>query len=82
MAVEGATEKKTHPQLRQAFQLVLQEQSAPAEGVGRLWRLDAQERLLQLGERTCMRVTVKLSWDQPGPYVVLEADPLEEDMGI
>lgn len=29
-----------------------------------------------------MKATGKLSWDQPGPYVVLEADPFEEDIAI
>lgn len=29
-----------------------------------------------------MKATVKLSWYQPGPFVVLEADPLTEETGI
>lgn len=61
---------------------MLQEKKAPIEGVGRLWQLDTQEKVLPPEEINCMKATVRLSWDQPGPYVVVEADPLEEDSGI
>lgn len=79
LAAEGSAMEKIHLQLRQDFQHVVQEQRAPAEGMVRFWQLDTRERVLQPGERTC---TVKLSWDQPAPFVVLEADPQGEATGI
>lgn len=36
---EDLTLKRIHPQLHQAFQLVVRELRAPTEGVVRLWRL-------------------------------------------
>lgn len=38
--------------------------------------------MLQPGERACLKATVKLSWNPPGPYVVVEADPTEKEVGL
>lgn len=40
------------------------------------------ERVLQPGEVACMKAMVKLSWDQPGPFVVLEADFQMKETGV
>lgn len=71
--------EKIHPQFRQH---VMQEQKTPIDGVKRLWQLGTQERTLQPGKRVCLKATIKLSWDQSGLFVVLEADPLKEETGI
>lgn len=61
-------------QLHQAFKRVVQEQSSPVDGVGRLWRLEGKDKVLQPGEIVCMKATDKLTWDQPGPFVILETE--------
>ena len=71
---ESSTSEEMHPMLRPIYQRIIQEQRAPAE-VGRLWRLERAEKVLQPGEMTSFRASVKLNWSQPGPYVVLETDP-------
>ncbi|XP_040195270.1 LOW QUALITY PROTEIN: uncharacterized protein LOC120928229 [Rana temporaria] len=71
---ERSTSEEMHPMLRPIYQRIIQEQRAPAE-VGRLWRLERAEKVLQPGEMTSFRASVKLNWSQPGPYVVLETDP-------
>lgn len=68
--------KRIQPTLHQAFKRVIQEQSTLVEGVGRLWALGAKEKVLQPGEIICVKATVKLTWHQPGPLVVLEMDAL------
>lgn len=50
------------------------EKKAPVEGVGSLWKLEAKKRVLQPGEVASLNATVKLTWDQPGHFVVLETD--------
>ncbi|XP_040195295.1 uncharacterized protein LOC120928256 [Rana temporaria] len=65
---------KIHPILTQVYQNLLHEQRAPAEGVGRVWRLDRREKVIQPGEVVCLRASVKLTWEQPGPFIVLETD--------
>ncbi|XP_068118921.1 uncharacterized protein [Hyperolius riggenbachi] len=67
-------EGELHPLLRPIYQGLIQEQEAPAEGVGKLWLLGKEERVLQPGEVACLRAEVRLSWKQPGPYIMLEAD--------
>lgn len=79
---EDLAEKGIHPQLHQAFKRIPQEQSAPAEGVERLWRLGAKERMLQPGEIACIKGTVKLIWSQLGTFVVLETDVQEGTAGV
>uniref|UniRef100_A0A8C5QDK8 Uncharacterized protein n=1 Tax=Leptobrachium leishanense TaxID=445787 RepID=A0A8C5QDK8_9ANUR len=69
---EGST-KGVHPMLRPVYQRMVEEQKAPAE-VGRLWRLEGTEKVLQSGEVASFRASVKLNGSQPGPYVVLETD--------
>lgn len=71
---DGSIPNKIHPQLLQACRRVVREKSAPIEGVGCLWKLEARERVLQPGEVARVKATVKLTWDQPGPFVVLETD--------
>lgn len=68
--------------LRQAYQRLVQKQKAPAEGVGKIWRLDRSEKVLQSGEVACLWASVKLNWKQPGPFIVLEVDRQREDMGV
>lgn len=58
-----------------------QGQSAPAERVGHMWKLETRKRVLQAGEVTCLKATFKLTWDQPGPFVVLEKDEQVEAVG-
>lgn len=49
---DGSTTNKIHPQLRQACRWVEMEKKALKEEVGRLWKLEAKERILQPGEVT------------------------------
>ncbi|CAI9613085.1 unnamed protein product, partial [Staurois parvus] len=71
-----------HPLLRQAYQRLVQEQKAPAEGVGKIWRLDRREKVLQPGEVACLQASVKLNWKQPGPFIVVEADGQRKGSGV
>ena len=79
---QDAPTLKVHPMLRQAYQRLGLEQKAPAEGVGKIWKLDKTEKVLQPGEVTCLRASVKLTWKQPGPFMVLESGPSEAQKGI
>lgn len=74
--------KAIHPHLHQAYQQILQEQKALRDGVGKLCRLGAQERMLQHGEITCLWVSFELTRGQPGLFVVLKADSQGEDTGV
>lgn len=49
---------------------MVQDQKAPAEGVGKECKLDGMNRILQPSE--CLQASVKLSWNQPGYYIILE----------
>lgn len=66
--------KSVHPMLTQVYQDLVQEQKAPPERVGKIWRLDKSEKLVQPGEVVCLKASIKLSWRQPGPFIVLETD--------
>lgn len=50
--------------------------------MGKLWKLDKTERVLQPGEVMCWRASVKLNWDQPSSYIILEGDPQSDDSGL
>lgn len=63
---------KVHPALHPLCCQLQKEQRAP-EAVGRIWKLDRRDRVLQPGEIACLKASVKLSWDRPGPYVMLES---------
>ncbi|XP_073455926.1 LOW QUALITY PROTEIN: uncharacterized protein [Aquarana catesbeiana] len=79
---ESTLATKVRPMLTQVYEDIVHEQKAPPEGVGKVWRLDRGEELLQPGEVVCMRASVKLSWRRPGPFIVLETDTQEEDVGL
>lgn len=79
---ESAQAMKVHPMLTQVYKNIVHEQKAPLEGVGKIWLLDRGEELLQSGEVICLKASVKLSWRQPSPFIVLETDTQEEDIGL
>lgn len=78
----GTPTTSVHPVLRQAYQRLVQEQKAPAEGVGKIWHLDQQGKVLQPGEMACLQAIIKLHWKQPGPFIILEVDDKEVDTGL
>lgn len=71
-----------HPMLKTAYQRLVLEQKTPGEGIGKVWRLGREGVVLQPGEVACLRATVKLTWEQPGPFVMLESDPREDHSGL
>ena len=77
--VQSTPAVKVHPMLAQVYQNLVHEQKAPAEGVGKIWRLDKSEKILQPGEVVCLKASIKLTWRQPGPFIVLETDREKED---
>lgn len=68
--------------LKQAYQRLVLEQKAPAKGVGKIWHFQKIEKVLQPGEVTFLKASVKLTWKQPGPFIVLETAQQEEDREI
>ena len=76
---KGTLPTKIHPMLARDLR---QEEEAPEEGVGKIWLLDREKRLVQPGEVVCLRASVKLSWKKTGPFIVLENTSQEEKKGL
>lgn len=68
--------------MHQAFKRMVWEKIAPEEGVGRLQRLEKKKKVPQPGEVICIKATVKLTWNQPGLFVVLETDSQQSEAGV
>lgn len=50
--------------------------------MGRLQRLEKKKKVPQPGEVICIKATVKLTWNQPGLFVVLETDSQQSEAGV
>lgn len=68
---EPKSSDHVHPMLRPVYLRMMQERKGPAE-VGRVWKVGGTEKILQPGETACVRAFVRLTWTQPGPYILLE----------
>lgn len=55
---------------------------APAEGARKVWKLDKIEKVLQPSDVIYLWASVKLNWEQPGPYIILEGDSQRKDLGL
>lgn len=50
--------------------------------MGWFWSFEGKARTLWPGEVAQVKATVKLKWDQPGPFVVLETDEKARTRGL